>query len=94
MEMIKFILKCDFIDGSIVNGRRQSFLYSFESDKKSRQQNFPTCYTEEKTQLTTLSMIFFYSKDDEGFRFDCNGETVTFTKKEDKMKIDKTCVIK
>ena len=77
----KIHLKCDIIDGSIVDGFRQPILYSFVLDKKPGYKVF--CETEtinyKKINKSVLNTITFYLEDDNNEEVNFNGETLTFT---------------
>ena len=77
----KIYLKCDAIDGSVVNGIRQPILYSFVLDKKPGYKLFPNQkqYTTKKIKKSVLNTITFYLEDDNNEEVDFNGETLTFT---------------
>ena len=76
----KVHLKCDCIDGSIVNGIRESVLYSFALDQPPGH----TIYNKPKVKLfktvnkSILSHIRFYLEDDDHKEVDFNGETISF----------------
>ena len=77
----KVHLKCDCIQGSIVNGVREPILYSFalssppghKIDKEPRVKLF------KKINKSVLSHITFYFEDDDHKPVDFNGETISFT---------------
>ena len=77
----KIHLKCDCIQGSIVNGRREPILYSFALSsppghkiyKESRVKLF------KKVNKSVLSHITFYFEDDDYKPVDFNNETISFT---------------
>ena len=77
----KVHLKCDCIDGSIMNGIREPILYSFSLD----QQHGHKIYKEPKVKLfkkinkSILSHITFYLEDDDYKSVDFNNETISFT---------------
>ena len=77
----KIHLKCDAIDGSVVNGVRQPILYSFVLDKPSGNKVF--CESEtihyKKINKSILNTITFYLEDDNNKVVDFNGEKSTFT---------------
>ena len=62
----KIHLKCDATDGSIVNGIRQSILYSFVLDKPSGYKIFsePETIHYKKINQSVLSTVTFYLEDD------------------------------
>ena len=77
----KIHLKCDAIDGSVVNGFRQPILFSFVLDKPPGYKVF--CESEtihfKKINKSVLNTITFYLEDDKNKEVDFNGETLTFT---------------
>ena len=77
----KIHLKCDCIDGSLVNGIRQSILYSFVLDKLPGYKVFsePETIHYKKINKSVLNTIIFYLEDDNNEEVDFNGETLTFT---------------
>ena len=77
----KIHLKCDAIDGSVVNGVRQPILYSFVLDKRSGYKIFsePETIHNKKINKSVLNTITFYLEDDKNEEVDFNGETLTFT---------------
>ena len=77
----KLHLKCDVIDGSVVNGLRQSILYSFVLDKKPGYKVFsePETIHYKKINKSVLNTITFYIEDDNNKVVDFNGETLAFT---------------
>ena len=77
----KIHLKCDVIDGSVVNGLRQSILYSFVLDKKPGYKVFsePETIHYKKINKSVLDTITIYLEDDNNKEVDFNGETLTFT---------------
>ena len=77
----KIHLKCDVIDGSVVNGLRQPILYSFVLDKKPGYKIFsePETIHYKKINKSVLITITFYLEDDSNDEVDFNGETLTFT---------------
>ena len=74
-------MKCDVIDGSVVNGLRQPILYSFVFDKKLGYKVFsePETIHYKKINKSVLNTITFYLEDDNNEEVDFNGETLTFT---------------
>ena len=76
----KIHLKCDAIDGSVVDGVRQPILNSFVLDKPSGYKVFcePEA-THKKRNKSILNTITFYLEDDNNDEVDFNGETMTFT---------------
>ena len=77
----KIHLKCDVIEGSVVNGDRQPILYSFVSDKPSGYKVFsePETIHYKKINKSVLNTITFYLEDDNNEEVNFNGETLTFT---------------
>ena len=77
----KIHLKCDVIDGSVVNGIRQPILYSFVLDKPSGYKVFsePETIHYKKINKSVLNTITFYLEDDNNKEVDFNRETLTFT---------------
>ena len=77
----KISLKCDCIQGSIVNGIREPILFSFALSsppghkiyKKPRVKLFKKIYN------SVLSHITFYLEDDDQKPVDFNNETISFT---------------
>ena len=77
----KIHLKCDAIDGSVVNCVRQPILYSFVLDKPSGYKVFcePETIHYKKINKSILNTITFYLEDDDNEEVNFNGETLTFT---------------
>ena len=77
----KIHLKCDAIDGSVVNGVRQPILYSFVLDKPAGYKIFsePETIHYKKINKSVLNTITFYLEDDNNKEVNFNGETLTFT---------------
>ena len=76
----KLHLKCDVIDGSVVNGIRQPILYSFILDKPAGYKVFSEPETiHYKKKKSVLNTITFYLEDDNNEEVNFNGETLTFT---------------
>ena len=77
----KIHLKCDAIDGSVVNGIRQPILYSFVLDKPAGYKVFcePETIHYKKINKSVLNTITFYLEDDNDKEVGFNGETLTFT---------------
>ena len=77
----KIHLKCDAINGSVVNGLRQPILYSFVLDKLPGYKVFsePETLHYKKINKSVLNTITFYLEDDNNDEVDFNGETLTFT---------------
>ena len=77
----KVHLKCDCVDGSIVNGIREQILFSFNlsapSAYKIKKESITVLYkTIIKTRLDTIQ---FFLEDSNHNPVDFNGETLTFT---------------
>ena len=74
-------MKCDAIDGSVVNGVRQPILYSFVLDKPAGYKFFrePETIHYKKMNKSVLNTITFYLEDDSDNEVDFNQETLTFT---------------
>ena len=77
----KIHLKCDCIDGSVVNGLRQPTLFSFFLDKRSGYKVFcePETVHFKKINKSILNTMTFFSEDDDDEEVNFNGETLTFT---------------
>ena len=77
----KIHLKCDAIDGSVVNGVRQPILYSFVLDKPSGYKVFcePETIHYKKINKSVLNTITFYLEEDNNEEVNFNEETLTFT---------------
>ena len=77
----KIHLKCDCIDGSVVNGIRQAILCGFVLDKPIGYKVFsePETIHYKKINKSVLNTITFYLEDDTNKEVDFNGETMTFT---------------
>ena len=76
----KIHLKCDCIQGSIVNGIREPILYPFALSSPPGHK----IYKEPRVKLfkkinKSVSHITFYSEDDDHKSIDFNGETISFT---------------
>ena len=78
--MSKIHLKCDIFYSSVVNGVRESILFSFVVDKKPGFKVF--CEQEKihhkKINTSLLNFATFYLEDDKSEEVDFNGETLTF----------------
>ena len=74
-------MKCDVIDGSVLNGVRQPIFLSFVLDKKQVFKVFcePETIHYKKINKFFLNTITFYLEDDNNEEVDFNGETLTFT---------------
>ena len=77
----KIHLKCDAIDGSVVDGVRQPILYSFVLDKLPGYKVFsePETIHYKKVNKCVLNTITIYLEDDNNKELNFNGETMTFT---------------
>ena len=77
----KIHLKCDCIDGSVVDGVRQSLLYRFVLDKKPGYRVFsePETIHYKKINESVLKTLTFYLEDDNDKEVVFNGEMLTFT---------------
>ena len=74
-------MKCDVIDGLVVNGLRQPILYSFVLDKKPGYKVFsePETIHYIKINKSVLNTIAFYLEDENNEVVDFNGEALSFT---------------
>ena len=77
----KVHLKCDCVDGSIVNGTREPILYSFALDQPPSHKIYkePKVKLFEKINKRVLSHITFYLEDDDYKPVDFNNEIISFT---------------
>ena len=77
----KIHLKCDCIQGSIVNGIREPILYSFawSSPPGHKIYKEPRVKLFKKINKSVLSHITFYFEDDDYKPVDFHNETITFT---------------
>ena len=77
----KIHLKCDCIQGSIVNGIREPILYSFalSSPPGHRIYNEPRIKLFKKINKSVLSHITFFFEDDDYKPVDFHNETISFT---------------
>ena len=77
----KVHLKCDCIDGSIMNGIREPILYSFLLDQPPGHKIYkePKVKLFKKINKSILSHITFYLEDDDYKSVDFNNETISFT---------------
>ena len=77
----KIRIKCDVIDGSVVNGLRQPILFSFPLDKPAGYKAF--CESEtihyKKMNKSALNTITFYLEHNYNEEVNFNQETLTFT---------------
>ena len=74
-------LKCDCVDGSIVNGIREQILFSFNLSAPPGYKiiNNPTTVLYKKINKTRLDQIQFFLEDSNHNPVDFNNETLTFT---------------
>ena len=77
----KIHLKCDCIQGSIVNGIREPILYSFALSSPPGHKIYkePKVKLFKKINKSVLSHIAFYLEDDDYKPVDFHGETLSFT---------------
>ena len=77
----KIHLKCDYIQGSIVNGIREPILYSLVLSSPPGYKIFkePRIKLFKKINKSVLSQSNFYFEDDDHKPVDFNGETIRFT---------------
>ena len=77
----KIHLKCDCIQGSIVNGIRESILFSFALSSPPGHKIYkePRVKLFKKINKSVLSHINFYIEDDDYKPIDFIGETISFT---------------
>ena len=77
----KIHLKCDAIDGSVVDGVRQPIFYRFILDKPSGYKVFcePETIHYKKTNKSVLNTITCYLEDDNNKLVNFNGKTLTFS---------------
>ena len=77
----KVHLKCDCVDGSIVNGIREQILFSFNLSAPPGYKIIkePNIILYKKINKTTLDSIQFFLEDNNHNPVDFNGETLTFT---------------
>ena len=77
----KVHLKCDCIQGSIVNGVREPILYFFALDQPPGHKIYkePKVKLFKKINKSVLFHITFYFEDDDYKAVDFNGETLSFT---------------
>ena len=73
-------MKCDVIDGGVVNGLRQPILYSFVLDKPTGYKAFPqpASILYKRIKKSVLNTISFYLDDNNNKEDIFNGETLTF----------------
>ena len=74
-------MKCDVIDGSVVNGSGQPILYSFVLDKLSGYKVFcePETIHYKKVNKSVSNTMTFYLEDNNNEEINFNGETLNFT---------------
>ena len=74
-------LKCDCIQGSIVNGKREPILFSFalSSPPGHKKYKEPRVKLFKKINKSVLSHITFYLEDDDYKKIDFHEETISFT---------------
>ena len=77
----KVHLKCDCIQGSIVNGVREPILFSFALSSPPGHKIYkePRVKLFKNVNKSVLSHITFYFEDDDYKSVDFNGETISFT---------------
>ena len=77
----KIHLKCDCIQGSIVNGIREPILYSFALSSPPGYKMFkePRIKLFKKINKSILSHVTFYFEDDDHKPVDFHNETISFT---------------
>ena len=77
----KVHLKCDCVDGSIVNGIREQILFSFNLSAPPGYKIIkePTTVLYKSINKTRLDIIQFFLEDSNHNPVDFNGETLTFT---------------
>ena len=77
----KIHLKCDCIQGSIVNGIREPILYSFALSHPPGHKIYkePRIKLFKKINKSVLSHITFYFEDDDHKTVDFNNEPISFT---------------
>ena len=77
----KVHLKCDCVDGSIVNGIREQILFSFNLSSPPGYKIIkePSIILYKRINKTSLDSIQFFSEDSNHNPVDFNGETLTFT---------------
>ena len=77
----KVLLKCNVVDGSIVNGVREPILYSFTVDQPTGLKIYkePKVKLFKKINKSVLSHLTFYFEDDDYKPVDFNNEIVIFT---------------
>ena len=80
-EIDKVPLKCDCIQGSIVNGVREPILFSFALSSPPGHKIYIEARVKlfKKVNKSVLSHITFYFEDDDYKPVDFNNETISFT---------------
>ena len=83
----KIHLKCDCIQGSIVNGKREPILYTsaLSSPPSHKIHKEPRVKLFKKINKSVLSHIMFYFEDDDYKPVDFHGETISFTSQQIKI---------
>ncbi len=81
MPIDKIHLNCDKVEGSILNGKPSSILYSFHIDESPGYKIIKNPETILYKNITTdkIEALYFYLLDDDGNEVDFNNETITFT---------------
>ena len=76
-------MKCDVIEGSVVNGLRQTILFCFVLDKPFGYKVFcePETIHYKKIKKSVLNTITFYLEDDNNEKVNFKGETLNLTLK-------------
>ena len=77
----KVHLKCNVVDGTIINGIREPILYSFvfSPSPAHKLNNQPRSKHFKRVNKAIFSHITFYFEDDDYKAVDFNGETISFT---------------
>ena len=77
----KILLKCDRIDGSVINGVRQPIPFSFVLDKLSGYKVFcePEKNFHRKLNKSVVNTETYYLEDENNEEVKINGEMMTFT---------------
>ena len=77
----KVHLKCDCIQGSIVNGKRETVLFSFALSSPPAHKIYkePRLKLFKKVNKSVLTLITFYFEDNEYKPVDFHNETITLT---------------
>ena len=82
----KVHLKCDCIDGSIMNGTREPISFAFDQPPGHKIYKEPRIKLFKKIKKRVLSHITFYLEDDDYKPVDFNNEYVSFTCQLNKIK--------